>query len=215
MFSHCVSRRALAESEGGADMWAEVTIRTKGDLPSDLQARLIGYFHDGVANTQNALEKTALDPELLPQILLARRSAGAMTLLLSPDLQKVKAYIDNSIGSKTLDPLKREIKVLREDLKRFLASCNTSIQELTVQIGAEGDTLLVGEYQGFWARLGEAFKDHAMAKLYVPIATYLASLATGVDQQRALQNVAVALVALAIWVLLEALVLRDPLAYKG
>jgi hypothetical protein len=195
-------------------MWAELSIRTKSNLPQDLGHRLGKYFQDSLADQQGALEKTALEPELLPQILIARRTKGAITLVLSSDLQKIKVYIDNSVGSKTLEPLKREVEAVREDLNRFLPTCGTAIEELTVLIGAEGDTLFVGEYLGFIGRLKEAFKDHAVAKLYVPIATYLASLIVGLDQPKALLNVVTAIVALVLWVIIDAAFLRRAFAYK-
>lgn len=196
-------------------MWAEVTIRVKENLPANLNDRLSTYFQDGLNDKQVAIEQTSLEPALLPQILLARRSKEAITLLLSPDLQKVKAYIDNGVGSKTLEPLKREIAGLREDLKRFLRTCNSSIQELTILIGAEGDTLFVGQYLGLKGRISEAFKDHAIAKFYVPLAAYIASIILGSDQQRALANVVTALIALGLWVILDGSFLRPSLVYKG
>jgi hypothetical protein len=195
-------------------MWAEIAIRINAALPHDLRNRATNYFQDATADRTAALEETELGIDLLPHTLLARRSKGVIMLLINSDAQKVKAYVNNNAGPKTLESLKREIKALHEDLRRFLNTCGLSIQELTVTIGVQDDVISVGEHLNFSGRLKEAFKDHAIAKVYVPIATYGASMISEFDQQKAVLNVLTAVIALGIWILLDAIFLRDPFAYQ-
>lgn len=208
-------------------MYAEITIETKSDLPSNLSYELNKVF-SGVG-IQQALESTIWkkDTDIVNMVIFAHSSNPKTILVYKPEnLQRFKIHIENFIKGRDLLKLKKSVKetiglyedfIKRQKIRRHIMSPfgRNSIKKLDITINAEEDDIMTGEMLSWWSRFKISLKGEFFAKALIPIVTFFVLkffFAEAVEQ--ALFKALVATACAILWVFFSATFVIKPLSYS-
>ncbi len=206
-------------------MYAEVTIRAKRDLPEDLSGVLARHF-PGTLDKKAVVDCTVFGSAPGGYGVYGSRIAHAQlahqraALFFPLDSRAFLVHLEHENQHASLGDLGRRVEKdlapkIEEFLKddrpwsRVLRAPFSEVSALNIEMFAEKKVVQVGSRQSWRERVVKSAQENFWQKVYVPVATLLASLLFNVGVDRALFNVAVALAALALWVLLNATFVMD------
>ena len=66
----------------------------------------------------------------------------------------------------------------------------------------------------WWGKLQQAIKDDLLVKVYIPVATFVASVLMRYEIEKSIFNVLVAFAAMILWAVISATFLKEPFHYK-
>jgi hypothetical protein len=199
-------------------MWAEVTATFEKDLSPDTEEILIGRLGQA-ASFEECASHTSLStlPNIIAQVKFAKLSNSSARLYFRDEARVLKVHIE-SITSQSLKAIRREIDDSISDMRRLGKSEKSNLRDIRAVIGtSDGAELQEARSQRFGQRFKASATDNVPTKLYIPVATFLASLMldwASADVRKALLNALVAVVATLIWVVIDAAMFKPEIKYS-
>lgn len=188
-------------------MWhAEMIIKTRSDLPDDLAARFaerIPGTHDHASVLRDTIHRDSAF--LTDCIVCSFRDQHVVFFITKSDARTLTVHIERLDKKAPVRELKASVREVIRRVESFVRHHKNRVKGIDGELFAVGNKELNCVRRSFLVRLGNAFKSNLLSKAYVPAATVVASLVLGTRLEQSLFNALVALVALAIWVLIEAL----------
>lgn len=188
-------------------MWAELQIETKRDLPAQLGHTLAAYFNRS-SPVLAALRATRWGQNYQPgdedDVVYANSDPLRVFLVYQEGPQSLRVHIENYLNKNKLETLKRSAERISEQFCGFVKRNKGGIRGLSIVVWVEDNDYLHGARTSLLHRLGRSLTDNLWTKTYVPIATFLASIALHNDVKKAGFNVAAAVLAMLLWVLVDA-----------
>jgi hypothetical protein len=196
-------------------VWAELTVQAKKDLPENLEAAFKQRF-SSPADIRRAIDATVWqgDYSAEDQIVFAHLSNSRVYLVYRPESRTLKVHIENTYEKSKLRTLRRTIEELATQIERFLKHHGNRMTDLQIVIWAEDDDFQIGTRLSWFGKLKRSVTEHALAKLYVPVAAYVASILLGYKTDAALLNVLIAILAVALWVIIAATFIMNSYEFK-
>jgi hypothetical protein len=199
-------------------MWAEIYLHAKNDLPANLATALSTRIQT-TPNIQAAIDATTWAGETdsdLPVVIAAHQSVTLTCLLFSPDVRTLRAHVESSIDKSDLRQLRKSAEEVGTRLLEFLGHANNKATDLKIYIYAENNHLQTGERRSWWRRFADSIKQDFLVKIYVPAATFLASIILGYEVTKAGFNVLAAVCAMLVWSLIAStFVTGSAFTYSG
>lgn len=195
-------------------MWAELIITVNRDLPSNPGASLAKRFSHQIAAAE-AIDLTVWQGnyDWVDQVVFAQRQHDFVFLVFAPQARTMKVHVESTIKKSSLFQLRRFVDELTETMSDYLRYNDNGIKRVKALIYAEGDHLQSGERPSRWERIRDGFRENFLVKLYIPVATFVATLLLGDDVEKALINVVAALVAVVLWVVGKAFLEKTEFRY--
>jgi hypothetical protein len=196
-------------------MWAEIYIRTKNDLPTNLTASLSERIK-ATADVRGAIDATtwAGQYDYESEIVLAQRSNSLVLLVFSDGKRELRIHVESTIDKSDLRQLRKCAEEVAIRALDFVRHSINSAEEIKISIYAENNYLQTGERSTWWQRFIKSVKEDLLVKLYVPAATFLASMTLGYEIKRAGFNVLAAVFAMLVWALISASIVTSTFTYS-
>ena len=196
-------------------MYAEITLRCKRNLPNDLEATLHQSLLDAV-DPETAMDATIYKDQhdFAGQIIYAYHTLDLAFMIFHPAARELKIHVEKPTQKGHLRSLKVQIDTVITRIDAYLKENDNRAASLSVLIVSDGDHVVRGSRHKWWQRVTASVKEDVLVKLYVPFATFIASLLFEVEIDKALFNALVAVIAMVIWVLLSALFIRKSFSYE-
>lgn len=187
-------------------MWhAEVVVETKKDLPVDIEKKL-GERVSAHTDHESVLKGTIHKDSsfLIGSIVCSFRDQNIVYFITKSDARSLTIHIERLDKRMPVRELKASVVLVIRRIDSFLKHIKNKIKRIDGEVFAVGNKELVCTLQNFFKRLKISFFSNMFSKIYVPVATVVASLFLGTQLERSLFNAAVAVLALAILVVIEA-----------
>jgi hypothetical protein len=183
--------------------WAEMIVGTRDDLPDNLPDRFKERI--GAQDHQSVLKETIHKESdfLLPSIACSYRDQNMVFFINKSDAKTLTIHLERRDKNSPVRELKASMREVMTRVEAFLKHLHNPMKRFAGEIYGAGNREIVFDHLTWPQRLVNSVKSNGMAKLYVPLATVVASLATGRKLEESLFNAGVALIALAIWVIYE------------
>lgn len=195
-------------------MRAEVTITFKNDLTTNTTKLLSDHFGTS-ENIPACANKTSLGglAIIVNRIEHATINNNGVCLFFREELRVIKVHVENIVGG-NVKSLRREIEDIISSMKRLAKTHSTKLDDAKAVISCEEGELQEAEMQTYFDKLKVSAAENIPTKIYVPLATFIASYWFDGDPKKALLNALVAIVATLLWVTIDALLFRDSFKYK-
>lgn len=187
-------------------MWnAEILIEAKRDLPSNLTAELANRVSNNTDH-QSVLKNTIhKDSDFLgSSIVCSFRDQHVVYFMTKSDARTLTVHVERLNKKESVRELKNSVLQVIHRIEVFLKHCKNAIKKVEGDILNHFDRELTCTRRTFWTRLIQSLQSNILSKLYVPVATVVASLIMDVELNRAIFNALTALVALTIWLVIDA-----------
>jgi len=196
-------------------MWAEVIVRTRRDLPNNLRDALAVHFTARV-EVRRAIDATTWhgNYDWEDQVVHSHLSNSLVFLIFSPEVRTLKIHVESAFLKSDIRALRGSVEEIERHITQFLNHNKNGAQQTRVAIYSEDNHFQTGKKLTWLGKLGEATRESLLVKLYIPIATYVASLLMNYEPGRAAFNVLAALVALILWILIDASFIRPSFRYE-
>lgn len=196
-------------------MWAELSILTKNNLPSDIDSKLDMRMKREVEK-RSALDATYFRGQYgnEDQIIFWHMSNTMVFLVSMPESQTIKIHIENTIANSNLQLLKISINEVAERFIRFLKENGNDTAEMKAQINVDNDLFLRGTRMNFISSILNILRDHLSIEVFIVIATFLISLIRGFNIEQAGINVLIVFVVLVLWIIIAYLLSNDRFIYS-
>jgi hypothetical protein len=200
-------------------MWAEVTVEVKRDLPESIET-LQQAFRDRIGeptDKREAIDKTSVwqgDYEDENHMVYTHHNKDRVILVYRPERSTLKVHVESGKHRTGLGPIWRLIEEMAQYLKRLLKTVDNKMTKLQYIIYDGWGEIEDGRELGFLDKFKRSAKDYLRPGIYVPIATYLASVILGSHQLQALRNALIAILATLLWIVFDALVLQPRPSYE-
>lgn len=148
------------------------------------------------------------------QILLAHRSQALVFLVFSSDVRSLRVHVESTVDKSDLRLLRKCIDEVYAQVLDFVRHSINVASEVKVSIYAEDNHLQTGERLSWGQRFTKSLREDFLAKVYVPVATFGASLGMGYEIKRAGFNVVAAVLAMLVWSLISASIVTSTFVYS-
>lgn len=184
--------------------WAEMIVGTRNDLPDKLSDKFrerISQYQDH----QDVLNETIHKDSqfLLKSIVCSFRDQNIVFFISKSDAKTLTIHLERQDKKSPVRELKASMKEVMTRIESFLKHIENPIERFDGEIYEGGNREILFHRLSWCERVVFSLKSNVFAKLYVPIATVVASLLTGQKVEQSLFNAVVALAALAIWLIYE------------
>jgi hypothetical protein len=181
-------------------MWAEITIRTKNDLPRNIETALNERL-ELAGDLDQAYDSTSLreTPEFRDLIKFWHYSSSYVYLIFVSEARTLKVHVETTLTKTDLRMLKETIREVHNTLVAFLRFRNIKIMENYVYISAEGQYMFRGAKQSFFKNIQENLLDNVLVEILIPLLTFGVSWWRGFILSDSLLNVLIAIIAVLIW----------------
>ena len=186
-----------------SSVFAELTIVAKWDLATNLETELPMRFGKP-SDKGKAIDATVFPMELAETVVFQQLTRGRVFLVSQDEISTLKVHIEDTQNKAALSVLKRHVEEVTSQMEKFLNSQGNHVTKVSIVIGEGLISIQNGEQLRWRGKAERSLKENALSKIYVPVATYVASILLGYQQDSALLNVLVALIALAVWALIDA-----------
>lgn len=188
-------------------MWhAEIIIETRKDLPPDVQALLRQRVSQNMNHAAVLQETVHRNSRFLNQsIVCSFRDQTSVFFVTMSDVRTFTVHIERTDKRLPVRELKVSVLQVIRRLESFLKHHGNGVRRIDGEVFAAENKEMVCTSHTFVDRLKKSLLSNLPSKIYIPVATVVASYSLDAHLERSLFNAVVALVALGIWVVIEAL----------
>jgi len=193
-------------------VYAELTIQSKKDLPEELKVVLPKRFGDP-SDKARAINATTFPKDFEEGIVYQKHTPQRVFLVLQDEASTLKVHIEDAEDKTQLPRLQSHVEEIAMQMERFLKHQRNRTAKMRIVVTEGVSTIQTGAKLNWWNKLKLSITENALPKIYVPVATFVASILVGYED-RALLNVLAALVAMALWVVLDTTFIAKSYKYK-
>jgi hypothetical protein len=196
-------------------MWAELSILTEINLPSDFDSKLENRMTKE-GNKRKAIDATyfRFNYEYEDQFIFCFLSRTLVFLVSRPESQVLSIHIENTLANSNLKLLKLSINDVAEQFIRFIKEMNIDIKEIKTQIYIDSDLILRGTRMNIIDTSKKILKENLTLDIFIAIVTFLISLTRGFDIWGALLNVVIVFGVIIIWLVISFFLSKDKFIYS-